>query len=286
MKNIIDMHIHSTYSDGELEPLEIIEACHNSGISTIAITDHNEVRGSALGIFANPYSDLKIIPGIELSARNELKGAKTHILGYNIDLTNKSLNEAISNIRLENIRKVKNIIEALAKYENVTFKEADIQEIFMREGNIGRPDVARLCVKYGYCKTVSEAFDTLLTRVKDKIPKRKFQLEAKCCINLIRQSGGVACLAHPISLLKSENELYAFIRQLVEYGLEAIEVYHSKQSKEYSSMLLNIANDLGLLYSVGSDFHGSIVKPDIYLGSGKDNNLNFSYATILTKIVR
>lgn len=283
--SIIDLHTHSVYSDGELEPLKILDICHQKRISAVAITDHNAIEGSKIAILNNPYVDLTVIPGIEFEAKYELKHANLHILGYNMDLKNDVLNKLIATLRQDSIDKIQGLIDALERYKGISFTRRDTQAIFDRKGNVGRPEVAKLCVKYGYSKTVDEAFDTLLKSVDDMVPKKKHTPTAEECIYYIKQAGGIACLAHPLSLKKNEDDLKKYILSLKSYGLEAVEVYHSTHPKAFSDMLLEFTSQNGLLFSAGSDFHGKLVKPDIELGSGKNGNLNIEYASILTKIM-
>lgn len=281
---MIDLHVHSIYSDGEHSPLTVLDMCKQKGVSTVAITDHNSMEGSKIAIKENPYEDIKVISGIELGARYNVKGGQLHILGYNFDLENKPFNQITQDIMSENIQRLECLIGLLKTYYNISFKDEDVEKIFESVGNIGRPDVARLCVDYGHCSTVHEAFEKYFNPVDDKLMKRKAELTDKLCIEYIRNAGGIACLAHPIELKKDYDELRSYIATLVSYGLEAIEVYQSKHDDKYSQMLLKLTEEFGLLYSVGSDYHGPIVTPDIEIGSGKDNNLNKDYATILTKI--
>ncbi|MBE5821321.1 MAG: PHP domain-containing protein [Clostridiales bacterium] len=281
---IIDLHVHTIYSDGEKSPLEILKMCNDNSISTVAITDHGNILGAKKAIKENPYPNIKIIPGIELTAIYSKKGCNLHILGYNIDLENKELNNLSNAIMEDAERRVKSFIEQLKICYNISFQQKDIDEIFNSVGNIGRPDVAKLCVKYGYAKTVHEAFKKLLDPLEDKVEKRRVRPTAKDCIEYIQNAGGIACLAHPIELKKDMDELKEYIAELKGYGLKAVEVYQSKHTKEYSRQLLEIVNELGLLYSVGSDYHGPIVSPDIEIGSGKENNLNISNVSILNNL--
>ncbi len=282
----IDLHMHTIYSDGEYSPSEILDICHKNNVNIVSITDHNSIEGSKNAILVNKYDDILVIPGIEFSAKYELKGGGLHILGYNMNLNNEDLNNVTKTIRDENNERMQAILYALKKYEGISFASADIDGIFSKPGNIGKPEVAKLCVKYGYSKTVREAFDTILIKIDSQIPERKFKIEPYDCIDIINSASGIASLAHPITLKKNENELMNFIGDLAHHGLKSVEVYHSLQDREFSSMLRKITKHYDILYSCGSDFHGPNVSPNVQIGSGKNDNLNLHYVSILKEIMR
>lgn len=283
---MIDLHVHTIYSDGEYGPLEILDVCHDRGVSIVAIADHNSMEGSKRAILENPYKDVTVISGIELGAHYPIKGGTLHILGYNVDLENKSLNEVTKAIMDDNVMRLKSCVSLLKKYYNISFKEEDLEQVYISIGNIGRPDIAKLCVKYGYNSTVQDAFEKYLNPIDDEIAKRRVELTDKDCIEYIVNAGGVACLAHPIELKKEIPEIKEYISKLMSYGLGAVEVYQSKHTAKYSNELLKIVDEYSLLYSVGSDYHGPVVTPDFEVGFGKDNNLKKNEATILSKILR
>lgn len=279
-----DLHIHSCFSDGEYTPLELLNLCDKNNISVISITDHNNIMGCKQAIKENPYKNMTVIPGIELSAKSP-SNVNLHILGYNIDLENDNLNHVCKEIMNDNIRRIESLLFQLKKEFNITFKENDITGLFSSEGNIGRPDVAKLCLKYGYVKTVDDAFKYLFIPLRDKLVKKSIELTDKECIRLIKSTGGIATLAHPITLKKTFDELQTYIQDLANSGLEAVEVYHSNNPSNLTQKLLQISKDLNLYYSVGSDFHGPIITPDIKLGSGINNNIKNKQANIVNKLL-
>ena len=281
---MIDLHVHTIYSDGESTPLEVLDTCNERGISTVAITDHNSMEGSKEAIINNPYKHIKVIPGIELSAKYDVKGANLHILGYGIDLYNKELNDATNAVMQDNVTRLKSIVELLKRHYNFSFKDEDLERIYTSIGNIGRPDIAKLCVDYGYTTNVEETFVKYLNPIDDEIVKRKAEFTDRSAIEVILKAGGIPCLAHPIELLIGIEDLKSYIQILMSYGLGAIEVFQSKHSASYTKELLEIANKYGLLYSVGSDYHGPMVTPDIEMGYGREHNLHISSATILSKL--
>lgn len=279
-----DLHVHSTFSDGELTPRQLLKLCHTKNISILAITDHNNLLGSKTAIEGNTYSNITIIPGIELTAKSP-SSINLHILGYNINLEDSNLNYICHEIMQDNIRRIKSLISELKKNYDITFKDEDIKDVFSSQGNIGRPDIAKLCLKYGHVKSVKDAFTHLFNPIRDKIVKKQIELTDKECIKYITEAGGIASLAHPVTLKKDENELRTYIYDLAMSGLEAVEVYHSDNPPDLTHSLLQLTNDLKLYQSLGSDFHGPIIKPEIKLGSGINNNLLYKDANIITKLL-
>ena len=282
----IDLHVHTTFSDGENTPQEILKICKDNDIKVLSITDHNNIDGVKKAITENPYPNIKVLPGVEFSARYKVKGANLHILGYNMDLDNVELNSVLKEIMKDGVRRIESLLLQLKQNYDISFREADVAEMFSACGNIGRPEVAKLCVKYGYAPSVNYAFDNLLKPVDYKLVKKKINLSDKECIQYIKNAGGIACLAHPITLNKNIHDIKEYVKILMDFGLEAVEVYHSTHDRNFSNSMKELVNDLGLLYSVGSDYHGPLVRPDVKLGSGINNNLNFENATILSKILR
>lgn len=277
---MIDMHIHSVFSDGEYTPEKILEICNSMNITTIAITDHNEILGVKKAIEQNRFNHIRVIPGIELSATAP-SGIQRHILGYNIDLNNKELIEITKAIREEGVKKIKSILEVLNQVYKISFPEEEIDKLFETTGNIGRLHIAKLFVKHGYTENTQSAFDKFLEPIDDKVYKKKVKLSAKECIEYIINAGGVACHAHPITLKMDMCQLSIYFSELMNSGLQAVEVFHSEQNEKFTKDLNELTKKLSLCQSVGSDFHGPICKPKIKLGTGINNNLGYNYASIL-----
>ena len=165
-----------------------------------------------------------------------------------VDLKDNSINSVLS------------IMEQIKRDYGIRFSYEDIKELVNANHNLGRPDLAKLCVKYGYATTYQE------------------------CLELIANSGGIPVLAHPKSLELSEKEFLILLKEMISCGLKGIEAYHSSHSKEEMDYYLEIANQYGLLISGGSDFHGKSVKPDIELGTGKDKNIKIKKLSLLDKL--
>lgn len=284
-KKTIDMHTHTNYSDGDLSPEKLIRLAIDKRIGTLAITDHDTIEGiKKVNRNENIIVDsgIEIINGIELSAKTD-KG-RMHILGYDIDLKNKALNKKMIDLKDNSINSVLSIMEQIKRDYGIRFGYDDIKELVNANHNLGCPDLAKFCVKYGYATSSQDAFDKYLIDAYNKTRQTSKGLQYQECLELIKNSGGIPVLAHPKSLELSEKEFLILLKEMISCGLKGIEVYHSSHSKEEMNYYLKIANKYGLLISGGSDFHGKTVKPDIELGTGKDNNIKIKKLSLLDKL--
>ena len=284
-EKIIDMHTHTNYSDGELSPQELIRLAIDKKIGTLAITDHNTIEGLKTIDRKSEIiekSGIRVINGIELSAKSNV--GRMHILGYGIDLNNELLNKKMSDLKDISINSVLSIMEQIKRDYGIRFGYEDIKELVNANHNLGRPDLAKLCIKYGYASTVDEAFNKYLIEAYNKTRKTSNKLQYQECLELIIKSGGIPVLAHPKSLVLREKEFLVLLKDMISCGLKGIEVYHSSHTKEEMKYYLEIANKYDLLISGGSDFHGRIVKPDIELGSGKNNNIKIKKLLLLDRL--
>lgn len=282
-EKIIDLHTHTNYSDGDLSPDELIKLAIDNNIGTLGITDHDTIcgikeinRDDSLII----DSGINIINGIELSAKTQ-KG-RMHILGYDFDVNDKDLNDKMNELKKNSIYSVMAIINQLKIDYGIAFDSLDINELFSNLGNIGRPHVAKLLIKYGYVKDVKEAFNKYLIDAYKKTKILNKGITCKECISLIKNAGGISVLAHPNQLLLNDEELEEKIKEMISVGLDGIEVYHSGHSKEETEKYLEIANKYNLLISGGSDYHGKSVKPDVDIG--KTSNGKIKRLSLLSKI--
>jgi len=283
MEKIIDMHTHTYYSDGELSPQELIEKAINKNIGVLSITDHDTINGIKT-VDKNKYPEIKIINGIELSVKRN-KG-RMHILGYGIDLENKDLNDKMYELRDNSLNHVLSLMEQIKKDYGIRFKYEDIKELVNANHNLGRPDLAKLCIKYGYASSVQDAFDKYLIDANTKILGHNKGLTYEEAIILIKNSNGIPVIAHPKSLELEEKDLLELLKDMINCGLKGIEVYHSSHSKEEMDYYLKIANKFNLLISGGSDYHGKLVKPDIELGTGKNNNIKIKKLSLVDNLLK
>lgn len=284
-EKIIDLHSHTNYSDGDLSPMELINLAIKKNVGTLAITDHDTIEGIK-NVDKNDElivkSGIKIIDGIELSAK--VSKGRMHILGYDIDLNNRELNDKMRDLKDNSLNSVLSVMEQIKRDYGIVFHYDDIRDLVNAHHNLGRPDLAKLCIKYGYANSVQDAFDKYLIEAHKKTRQSSKGIDYKECLNLILNSGGIPVLAHPKSLELSEKEFLILLKDMIKHGLKGIEVYHSSHTSNEMDYYLNIAKKYNLLISGGSDFHGKTVKPNIELGTGDKNNIKIKKLSLVDKI--
>lgn len=275
MDKFIDLHMHTFYSDGEYSPDTLVKMAIYKNISTMSITDHDTLEGIKKVNRNDKYirdSGITIYNGIELSAK--VKTGRMHILGYDIDLDNKVLNNKMIEFKNNSTNTTLSLIEQMKKDYNIMFSHEDLKELLNANHNLGRIDVAKLLIKNGYVKTVDEAFTKYMNSSYEKIFHLKKGKLYPECIELIKNANGIPVLAHPKSLKKSNEELISLLEDMIDLGLMGIEVYHSSHTKEEMDYYLELANKYNLLVSGGSDYHGPIAKPNVELGKLKIKQLS------------
>lgn len=243
-----DMHVHSTYSDGVLSVKEIIEICKKRSLKGVSITDHDTVAAFEDTHYLEEKS-LDIIPGVELST--SYNGEEVHILGYNIDYKNENLLKTLNKIKNFRVNRVEEIVN---KLKHLGY-DIEIEEVFSKaskESSIGRPHIARCLVEKGYFKDTNLAFEKVLGNNKPGFVER-YKLSSEDGINLIKSSGGIPVLAHPC-IIQSFG-LSKVITDMIKYGIEGIEVFHTLHSRLNEGELLNFAIKNNLLITGGSDCH-------------------------------
>ncbi|MCD8192198.1 MAG: PHP domain-containing protein [Oscillospiraceae bacterium] len=259
----IDLHVHTTASDGTLTPAAVTARARGLGLAAIAITDHDTVEGVAEAMRAGKELGVEVVPGIELSCY--YRGREVHVLGYFIDIASASLAETIRAVT-EN-RKARNYI--IAERMAADGLPVSIDELKRRFPHtvIGRPHFAEVLVEHGLADSVSDAFARYLNRGRPYFePQKRMNMdEAAAAINA---AGGLAVLAHPYQYRYSEAEMRRLFADFKSCGGTGIECFYSGYDAEKSAFLTSAAAELGMCVTGGSDFHGS-VKPDIELGSGK-----------------
>lgn len=283
-KNVqIDLHIHSTASDGTLSPLEILRLACSLKLGAIAITDHDTVSGSKEALALGIPPSIKFLTGVEISASAPPSFAcpgSIHILGYALNPDDPVLNQTLK--ELQQARKNRN--PRILKILNELGLQLTLNEVSQEagEGQLGRPHIARLMVIKGYVQSIDEAFDKYLGKGKPAYVD-KYRLDCARAIEIILGAGGIPVLAHPF-LIQARNDevLEDLIVILTKMGLKGLEVYYSRHPPEQTARYAEIANRHRLLMTGGSDFHGSLT-PEIKMGSGR-GNLFIPYA-IYEKIV-
>jgi predicted metal-dependent phosphoesterase TrpH len=265
----IDLHIHSTASDGSLTPADIIDHAQKLKLAAIAITDHDSVDGSKEALQIGIPPSLHFLTGVEISAAHPpfFPGSGSfHILGYAIRLDHGALNQTLN--KLQDARKNRNpeILKRLNKLGLRVSLEEIKQEV--TEGQLGRPHIAYAMMKKGFVASIDEAFDRYLGVGKPAYVD-KYRIECEQALKIIREAGGVPVLAHPALLnIENEQELDALLKNLIKIGLAGIEVYYPGHSPLQIRQYTALARKYGLLMTGGTDFHGSIT-PKIKMGSGK-----------------
>lgn len=259
---MIDLHVHSTFSDGSLTPEDLIHEAARVGLSAIALTDHDTTAGVPRLTAAAAATSVRPIAGVEISA--DVKSGTMHMLGYMVDPVDQTLMERLKWLREG--REVRNA-EILGKLNNLGFG-LTWEEVaaFAGEDVVGRPHFAQALLARNLVKDKNEAFDKYLGKGKPAYADRR-RMTPENSIQLIRGAGGIPVLAHPFTLNLSAEALKKLVAQLRDWGLGGIEVFYSEHTPQMVSQYLNLARELDLVTTGGSDFHGAM-NPDIKLGSG------------------
>jgi predicted metal-dependent phosphoesterase TrpH len=270
----VDLHIHSTASDGSLSPSEIIKTAEKAGLGAIAITDHDTLEGSAEALTYPESHDVEILPGIEFSAN--FRSGNVHILGYLIRLDDADMGKTLEIVqRARSDRNVK----MLKKLQGLGF-DVDYEEIaeFAGPGQIGRPHIAQMLMKKGIVQNVEEAFVRFLKKGRPAYTER-YRLQSGEAIQAILDAGGVPVLAHPFSLrARSERDLEEIVGQLKKSGLKGVEAYYPGHGPTRTALYERVARGHGLVVTGGTDFHGA-VKPGIHMGFG-NGDLRVPYEVV------
>ncbi|MBL0691497.1 MAG: PHP domain-containing protein [SAR324 cluster bacterium] len=258
----LDLHMHSSHSDGTMSVPEIINHASKRKIQLLSLTDHDTLAGIKNARKLAKENDICFIPGIEISAKFS-EGA-CHVLGYFIDEENSDFLESIA--RLKSAREVRN--EKMIAKLNELGLDISLAEILdlvdNKDVSIGRPHLASIMVKKNYVKNFHEAFQIFLG-VNGKAYVDKELLSPQEAIEIINKASGMAFIAHPTSLKLNDEELVKFFSKLKDAGLAGIEAFNSAHKAKDARLYQSVANDLGLLISGGSDFHGTN-KPRVKMG--------------------
>ncbi len=267
MKAEIDLHSHSTASDGTLRPKELVAKAAEIGLRCLALTDHDTTAGLAEALAAGKEYGVEIIPGCELSV--DFQSGIMHIVGLWISPTSPNLNAVLECLRDDRLTRNQRILQKLANL-GICISYDELSEMVQDEkSSIGRPHIARVLIRQGIVPDVKTAFQEYLgTGKKAYVPKMK--LPPEVAIETLKADNATVILAHPYSLSLPLDETETVLKKLQSYGLDGLEVYYPLHSLKEREQYGEIAERLGLLVSGGSDFHGS-VKPDISLGTGKSN---------------
>jgi predicted metal-dependent phosphoesterase TrpH len=268
---VCDFHCHSTVSDGTLLPELLVERAKRSGISALALTDHDDVRGIEASAERARSLGIEFLAGIEISVSEADGKRQMHILGLGIDAADPALQRWSARFRGERERRAEQIVERLNR-AGVEISIEQVREV-AGEGSIGRLHLAQALVSVGACRSLEEAFKRYLRRGKRGFVARE-GLSPREAIDVIHASGGVAVLAHPPQSVgvDAPGGLEAFVGRLVALGLDGLEVQHPSHTQNQRRRLRRLSAEYELVGTGGSDFHGGH-KPGVELGSGRGGNV-------------
>lgn len=256
----IDLHVHTTASDGTASPAEAVKLAKEAGLAAIAITDHDTASGYAEAAEAGRVYGVEVVPGIEISTKY---GRAVHILGYYIDPHSEKLAPVLDWVVRDRDERNRKMAERMAadglpvRYEEMRRRFGEV---------IGRPHFAEVLVELGLARDVQDAFDRYVEKGRKYYLPRHF-LSIERSIEIICEAGGVPVLAHPFQYRLDDAGLRELIEHCMESGLRGMECRYTGYSREQSGYLCRLAEEYGLIQTGGSDFHGEN-KKHISIGTG------------------
>lgn len=257
---LCDLHTHTTASDGQYTPTELVGLAKARGLSVLAVTDHDTIAGVTEAQRAGNELDLTVIRGVELSAKDY---PNCHILGYGFRDGDTELARLCERFRAGRDERKYKIVDFLRE-KGVDIDLAEVEEIAGGEV-IARPHFAQALVRRGYVSSNREAFDRYLDTEEFRRRVKRFKADAKTCVEAIKAAGGKVSLAHPYQMGLPDGALDELVGRLKGWGLDAIECFYPKYTPEQQSFYLHLAEKYQLHQTGGSDFHGERVKPDVEL---------------------
>jgi 3',5'-nucleoside bisphosphate phosphatase len=254
MTNTIDLHTHSTASDGLYPPAELLRRAHDVGLKTIGLVDHDTTNGVDEALAAGKALGVEVVPGIEVNTDLPNKRGEAHMLGYFVEYERAEFQQKLQTLRDARERRGERMVERLrALGLDVTWER--VREL--AQGAVGRPHVARALIEKGYATSVSDAFDKYLAPGRPGYVPR-FKLSPEDAVRLIASARGVPALAHPAGIPELEERV---LPSLVQVGLQGLECYYGQYDEETVGRLLSLADRYGLAPTGGSDYHGPNMHP-------------------------
>ncbi|NRF92780.1 PHP domain-containing protein [Paenibacillus frigoriresistens] len=247
----VDLHTHTTASDGTQRPAANVQMAFDAGLGAIAITDHDTVSGVEEALLAGRELGIEVVPGVEIST--VANGQDIHVLGYYMDIYNEQFLQRLASLRETRDTRNNMIIERLQELGlDITMAEVlrEVENIKTKGDTVGRPHIAAVLLNKGYVSSISEAFERYLGTGAAAYANPP-RIEPATAIGWIQEAGGKAVLAHP-GIYHDD----ALVEAIVHQGLDGIEVYHSDHTPEDEAKYLSLAQRSGLLITAGSDFHG------------------------------
>ena len=259
----IDLHLHTTHSDGSCSTAEVMAFAKQAGLTALAITDHDIVDGIPEATAIGKELGIEVVPGVEISSR--LGESELHILGYFLNWTDPLLAQRLSTLRDSRHLRNPKIVQCLNELGiPITYEE--VRALAGTE-SVGRPHIARLLMEKKFVTSAKEAFDRYLANGRPAFVDRELPEPAEA-VRWIREAGGVPVLAHPTWVRTSAEGLRVLVRDLKAAGLGGMEVHYSTHTPSQTTEYLDLARQCDLLVTGGSDFHG-VTKPDIEVGIGR-----------------
>lgn len=264
MTNLVDLHLHSTYSDGVRTPAELVAMAAELGLKAIALADHDTVDGIDEAMAAGSAQGVEVLPAIEFSvALGSYRDV--HLLGYLLDHRDPQLLAILKDFREKREARGEAIIGRINEKLTLEGKAtiASAEAAALAGGALGRPHIAQVLMAKGYVRDMQDAFVRYL--LPCDVPKRYFPVDE--ALATIKRLGGVAVLAHPTTITNEREALTKAIEQLMEMGLAGLEVYNNVCSEQDSAYLRSFAEKRGMVWTGGSDYHG--IEEGICMGTGK-----------------
>lgn len=254
----VDLHAHTTASDGTLTPVELVDLARERELQVLAVTDHDTVDGIVEAQRRAGEVGLTLVAGVELSTTE--RGAEVHVLGYGVDVENDSLLAGLANLATSRRRRIGAMIDKLQSAGYAIDRDAILSQA--DEGSIGRPHVARALIEIGAVTSIDEAFDRFLTPGRPGwVPREPFTPEQ--AVQLLAGHGVVPVLAHPFST----GNVKAILARLIPAGLKGIEVFYGEYDDQQQETLRRFAIDHHLVSTGGSDYHGPAFRAGRELGT-------------------
>lgn len=260
-ERLIDLHLHTTVSDGSYTPAELVRHAAQLGLAAVAVTDHDSVDGCAEAETEGKRLGLEVVPGIEISTKY---GGPVHLLGYYIDIGSPSLREVLDGIVRDRDERNKKVVALMA----ADGLEVNYEEMQRRFGTvIGRPHFAQVLTELGLASDTADAFARYVEKGRRYYVGRSF-LSLERSIEVILEAGGLPVLAHPFQYRLDDTALRSLIEHCLALGLRGMECRYSGYTQQQEAYLEALAAEYDLIRTGGSDFHGES-KPSIAMGSGK-----------------
>src|SRR6266705_4071516 len=250
----IDLHTHSTASDGIYSPIELLHRAKEIGIRILALTDHDSTGGLEEAAQVAAQLDIDFIPGIEINP--DVQGGEVHVLGYFPEYQRPAFQAVLKVLRDARERRGQRIVELLNE-EGINISWERVRQI--AQGSVGRPHVAKALLEAGYVQTIGEAFDKYIGNGKPAYVPR-YKLTPVDAVRLIASANGLPTIAHPITL-PGLQELRNWLPELCSAGLVGLETYYGPYTGEQERSLLALANEFDLIPTGGTDFHGPGIHP-------------------------